>query len=90
MKFLLQRIYAPRDDSETRYAHCMIVVGYYIDLKNPKKNYWIVLNPYGRQWGKNGFGRLLMCSEKNPIKAAIVFDIDKDWKPPDEWIPYLF
>lgn len=81
MKFLLQRIYAPRDDSEKRYAHRIL----WLDIELLDS-----FNSYGRQWGKKGFGRLLMCSEKNPIKAAIVFDIDKDWKPPDEWIPYLF
>ncbi|KAG6696230.1 hypothetical protein I3842_09G137600 [Carya illinoinensis] len=61
-------------DNKFNLKHSILIIGFGYDEKE-EKNYWIVKNSYGKEWGIHGYGRIARNSSLPDSKQSLIFRI---------------
>ncbi|XP_042942716.1 probable cysteine protease RDL5 [Carya illinoinensis] len=59
-------------DDHSNSRHAILVIGFGYDEKE-EKNYWIVKNSYGKEWGIHGYGRIARNSSLPHNRQNLIF-----------------
>ncbi|XP_062105096.1 uncharacterized protein LOC133816806 [Humulus lupulus] len=74
-------IYCLNDRISYKTHHAMVLIG----CGEQDRPYWLCQNSYGKNYGKKGFGRILMDDYENPIIAFALHLPDINLVPNSEF-----